>query len=367
MNKPKIIAFFLPQFHEIPENNEWHWKWFTEWTNVKKAKPLFKWHLQPKIPYEYYNLLDKNVRRKIWEMAKEYWIYGFCYYHYRFEGKMLLEKPLELFLEDWYPDINFCFSWANHTWQRTWWKWKNKKTEILLKQTYWNEEEREKHFMYLLKFFKNDRYIKIDNKPVFLIYNLWDIDNHDDMIDYWNNLAKKYWFDGISFMETFNSYNSEKKSEKSDWIVQFEPLFSLKGKNLSFIDYIRTWFKLMINKYILSHFNKWFSLTFQYDKIWKKSLRRNYPIWNKKIRFWGFSKWDNTPRKKKNWYILVWASPEKFWKYMKELMEKWKQCNSEFIFVNAWNERAEGCYLEPDEQDKFGYLEEIKKIVQEND
>ena len=161
----KIIALYLPQFHEIPENNEWWGKGFTEWTNVKTAKPSFKGQYQPRIPLNnnYYNLTD--VRAQEWQakLAKEYGIYGFCYYHYWFEGKMLLEKPAEIMLKNLSVDMPFCFCWANHTWLRA---WADKSNRTLIKQTYGTEEDWINHFNYLLPFFKDERYIKEDGKPI---------------------------------------------------------------------------------------------------------------------------------------------------------------------------------------------------------
>ena len=165
----KIIAFYLPQFHNIPENDEWWGNGFTEWTNVKKAKPIFEGHQQPKVPLNnnYYNLLDDNV--KVWQadLAKKYGVYGFCYYHYWFNGKMLLEKPMEQMLENKEVDIPFCISWANEPWTKA---WVGDEKKMLIAQEYGQEEEWKEHFMYLLPFFKDERYIKKDGKPFFIFY-----------------------------------------------------------------------------------------------------------------------------------------------------------------------------------------------------
>ena len=164
----KKFAFFLPQFHEIPENDEWWGKGFTEWTNVKDAKPLYKGHQQPKHPMNnnYYNLLHKNVVEWQTELMNKSGLDGFIYYHYYFTGKKLLEKPAENLLK--WKDIpqRFFFCWANHTWNRS---WEGKKT-ILLEQTYGTKDDWEKHFQYLLPLFKDDRYEKRDNKPLLMIF-----------------------------------------------------------------------------------------------------------------------------------------------------------------------------------------------------
>ena len=166
----KIIAFYLPQYHAIPENDQWWGKGFTEWTNVKKAKPLFEGHDQPRIPlnHNYYNLLDDNT--KIWQanLAKKYGVYGFCYYHYWFKGgKKLLEKPAEQMLSNKSIDLPFCFCWANENWTRN---WDGGNREIMVEQDYGNKDDWECHFQYLLQFFKDKRYITVDGKPLFIIY-----------------------------------------------------------------------------------------------------------------------------------------------------------------------------------------------------
>ena len=165
----KIIAFYLPQFHNIPENDEWWGDGFTEWTNVKKAKPLYEGHMQPRVPLggNYYNLLDDNV--KIWQadLAKKYGVYGFCYYHYWFNGKMLLEKPMEQMLANKEVDIPFCICWANEPWTKA---WVGDERKLLIAQEYGQEEEWKQHFMYLLPFFKDERYITKNGKPLFVFY-----------------------------------------------------------------------------------------------------------------------------------------------------------------------------------------------------
>ena len=164
----RIIAFYLPQFHNIPENDEWWGDGFTEWVNVKKAEPIYEGHEQPRVPLDgnYYNLLDDDV--KIWqaELAKKYGIYGFCYYHYWFNGKLLLEKPMEQMLENKKVDLPFCVCWANEPWTRAWVGEK----KVLIGQEYGTEKEWKEHFDYMLPFFRDDRYIKEDNRPLYVIY-----------------------------------------------------------------------------------------------------------------------------------------------------------------------------------------------------
>ena len=165
----KIIAFYLPQFHRVPENDKWWGEGFTEWTNTSRAKPLFVGHRQPRIPQNenYYDLLNPEVQEWQANLARKFGIFGFCYYHYWFNGKRLLEKPLETVLSTGKPDFPFCLSWANEPWTKT---WEGNDKEVLMAQTYGDEADWLEHINYLLKCFKDDRYIKVDGCPQFLIY-----------------------------------------------------------------------------------------------------------------------------------------------------------------------------------------------------
>ena len=227
----KIISFYLPQFHEIEENNKWWGKGFTEWINVKKGKKLFKNHFQPFMPLNnnYYNLLDKETVEWQTELAEKYRVYGFCYYHYWFEGKKILEKPAENLLK--WRDINqkFCFCWANHSWKKTW----NGLNEILIEQTYGNKDKWKEHFNYLLQFFKDERYIKIDNKPVFMIFQPENIERLDEIIDFFNVECIKNNFNGIYIIESKNGLkNLEFISSKSSAKVLREPSCSLSKRSV---------------------------------------------------------------------------------------------------------------------------------------
>lgn len=352
----KIIAWHLPQFHTIPENDKWWGKGFTEWTNTKKAKPLFKGHQQPKEPLNdnYYNLLDKETMKWQAKISEENGIYGFCYYHYWFNGKMLLEKPVENLLE--WKEINqkFCFSWANEPWSRTW-SGQNKK--VLMPQEYGSEKEWEEHFNYLLKFFKDERYIRVEEKPLFLIYRTENIPNCTEMIGYWKELALKNDLKGLHIVETLNNFQSETKCENSDALVYMEPMLTVReiSKNKSILWKIK-------NK-IVSKIQNVKKL--DYDYLWKIILDRNYiELKNKKQYLGSFISWDNTARKGKKGLVVTGSTPEKFEFYMKEQIENTEKIDSEFIFINAWNEWAEGTYLEPDKENGDTYLNKIKKLTQ---
>jgi len=355
MKKPKILAFYLPQFHEIPENNKWWGKGFTEWTNVKKAKPLFRRHNQPRVPLNnnYYNLLDEKTR--IWQakLAKKYGIYGFCYYHYWFKGKKLLEKPAELMLKSKKPSFPFCFSWANESWSRTWY---DNNQEILMKQNYGTKEDWKKHFKYLLKFFKDKRYIKVNNKPLFLIYKPSQINELDSMIEYWNHLAKREGFNGIHIVETLTSSQKKPMFKYSEGIIFYEPGYTMFNHNL-----LRR-IKIKIKSNVNGTFeNKYLLNRIDYDKIYGEIIKRNLSNFRKKVYIGSFVDYDDVSRKKYQGYIFNNVTPKKFEKYLSQLLKKSQGIGSEFIFLTAWNEWAEGAYLEPDGKNRYNFLKAIKK------
>lgn len=229
----KIIAFYLPQFHDIPENDEWWGKGFTEWVNVKKAKPMYKGHEQPRVPLNnnYYNLLDDEV--KVWqaELAKQYGIYGFCYYHYWFNGKLLLEKPMSQMLSNKKIDIPFCICWANEPWTRAWVGEK----KVLITQKYGKIDDWVKHFNYLLPFFKDNRYIKNDNKPFFVIYRPEIIGCLKEMVECWDRLAKKNGFKGIDFAYQNIDFDVQKHKDDSmfSYNIEFQPHYAFYDMNIN--------------------------------------------------------------------------------------------------------------------------------------
>lgn len=337
---PKTLAFYLPQFHRTPENDKWWGEGFTEWTAVKGAEPLFEEHYQPRVPMNnyYYNLLEHDTMAWQAELMKEYFVDGMCIYHYWFEnGRRILEKPAENLLK--WSDISmpFCFDWANVSWIRTWKKMKAdtlvwssiyetqdiSKDGVLMQQCYGREKEWEEHFKYLLNFFNDKRYIKLNGKPVFLIDAPKEIYCLSEMVNYFNVRAKESGFQGIYFIG----------ARECDF----------DGLNASFT--IQPTHK-----------------TRSYDQMWEDALT----ISNEKERktyLCGGVDFDNSPRMGKDAFIMEGASPQKFYEYYKKMFRKSQLLNNEFVFVNAWNEWGEGMYLEPDEKYGFAYLDALRRAV----
>lgn len=376
----KIIAFHLPQFHTIPENDLWWGKGFTEWVNVRKAKPLFKGHYQPRVPLNknYYNLLDDNVLKWQVELAKKYGIYGFCFYHYWFNGKLLLEEPIERFRDN--PEINhpYCLCWANESWTNAWVA--DKAPKVLMPQKYGEKKEWEEHFNYLLPYFKDPNYIKEDGKPLFVIYRPEIIDCLNDMLDYWQELAVKSGLIGIVFAyQQLPFYLKEDKDDsRFKYNIEYQPAYSLhdlKVKNSNIIQL--TMYKLRTNiREFLYKFENTFKIDLRnrinkkelkrvdYDKAWNAILNRR-PT-NEKSIPGAFVDWDNTPRRKERGLVIEGANPKKFQHYLtKQIINARDNYKKDMIFLFAWNEWAEGGYLEPDEKFKFGYLEAIYNALKE--
>lgn len=363
----KIITFYLPQYHTFPENDAWWGKGFTEWTNVKKAKPSYRGQNQPRIPLDsnYYNLLDIETLRWQAKMAKKYGIYGFCYYHYWFDGHMLMEKPMEMMLQDKSVDLPFCICWANENWTRAWAK---KSREVLISQTYGDKNEWVEHFNYLLPFMKDKRYIKVKGKPLFVIYRPEIVGCLEEMLNCWQQLAKENGLPGISFMYQQTDYDHQKEETGKlfDYAIEYQPALvrnKFQRKNPFLL--CRKALNEFVNQFHLPQ-NKWSTFWYSYDDAWEKILKLQPK--DEKMIPGAFVDWDNTPRYGKKASVYLGVTPEKFKKYLSMQIKHAKaDYKKDIIFMFAWNEWGEGGYLEPDE--KYGYrmLESVKEALEEND
>ncbi len=359
----KPIAIYLPQFHSIKENNEWWGDGFTEWTNVKKATPLFKGHYQPHIPENnnYYDLgiFNEMVNQAV--LAKEYGIYGFCYYHYWFNGKLLLEKPLHDMLEFGKPDMPFCLSWANENWTRA---WDGQEKQVLMKQEYSIEDDRE-HIKYLIPFFKDKRYIKIDNKPVFLMYRSELHPNVKQGTDIWREEAKKAGFDDLYLirMENFKR-NVDPALHGFDAGMEFAPDIPFRGKKIAKNNIIKYLFNKLLHQINLKKSASYENSIYSYPKLVNNMINKT-DVDYKYFRCVCPS-WDNSSRRKKNATIYIESTPELFEKWTREMVTKTKyklEPKEQFLFINAWNEWGEGCHLEPDLKNGRSYLKSLKKAL----
>lgn len=372
----KIIPVYLPQFHNIPENDEWWGEGFTEWVNVRGAKPLYEGHNQPRVPLEenYYDLSDVETLRWQCRLAREYGIYGFCIYHYWVNGKLLLEKPMEMLLANPDIDINYCISWANHDWTDGW-KASNRAPKILLAHDFDNEQDWADHFNYLLPFFKDPRYITENNKPYMIIYIPNIIGKLNKMLTLWESMAREAGFDGLTFIyqSAMSSFDSSWDRSKFTYGVETNPgyvntFFSDKGGlRHRLMKYSHLLKKMLGIKRSLMPSKEVKQVgRIDYDTVWQNILKLR-PTQSNMIPS-AFTDWDNTPRHKERGWVYDGASPEKFESYLSQLIENAKRYYpTDMIFVFAWNEWAEGGYLEPDEKHGYGYLEAIKKCLNRKD
>lgn len=355
--KRKIIAFYLPQFHEIPENNDAWGKGFTEWVNVKKAKPLFWGHNQPRIPLNdnYYCLDDDWVLESQIRLAEEYGIYGFCFYHYWFKGKMVLEKPAERMLKNPNANIPYCFAWANEAWTKTWHGAGGEK-EVLLRQTYGTYTDWEEHYEYLRQFFLDENYIKFDNRPVLLIYKVNNMRHRSEMFKCFNDLAIKDGFEGMFLIQMLSNEDPKSKLRWINGYVDFEPahirnVLRQREKNKKICSILKKFGKF-------NFFNRWLCDIVDYRKVCETLLNTEHF----QNHFRGlFVDYDDSPRRGKTALIFKNVSPAVFGFFLEENIKKAIEEGNEYIFINAWNEWGEGAYLEPDKKNGYAYLEEIKR------
>jgi hypothetical protein len=369
----KLIAIYFPQLHAIPENDAWWGKGFTDWDNVKTAIPQYAQHYQPRVPLNknYYDQSKIETLRWQVDLAKNYGVYGFCHYHYWFDGKQLLETPTNLMLENRDIDFPFCLSWANETWSK---RWDGRDYEILIKQTHPpSKESWKKHYDYLIKAWTDPRAIKVDGKPIFVIYRPQNIQKIDEMLLYWRELAQQDGLPGLYFIYQ-QQYEAPSNCLNSfDAVFQFQPQESVNSAGFDKTSIRHSLLFNLVRKLperyqdilrgVRAKFVK--EMTFyDYEAVWEKSVEIRPDA--KLTTFPGvYVDWDNSSRYKKRATIFRGASPDKFYKWLSILIKGMPKRNlpENFIFLNAWNEWSESAYLEPDERYGYQYLEAVKSAL----
>lgn len=360
----KIYSFYLPQFHPIPENDFWWGKGFTEWRNVTLSTPLFKGHRQPQIPADlgFYDLRCQEIRYEQAKLAREYGVDGFIYYHYWFEGKRLLEKPLNDVVSDKNYDFPFAVCWANETWSRA---WDGLDHEVLIAQTY-SLEDHERHAEYLISLFKDERYIKVNNRPLFLIYRIAKVEFLDEFL----SILKKKSLEAGIMPPYVSAVRSSFKKELStfdfsivDAVVDFQPNAEDFPKSKGIQNKIIN----ILKNYLPDSFYQRLKLNVKARKVISYAdyvnMKISHPlkISNSRVFPCCFPSWDNSPRRKTP-TIIQNDDPELFKKW---IVSAKKQVSSypdeeQIIFINAWNEWAEGCHLEPDLVMGYKFLEAVR-------
>ena len=357
----RLIAFYLPQFHPIPENDEWWGKGFTEWTNVTKARPLFRGHYQPHLPADlgYYDLRVPETRIAQAEMAREHGIEGFCYWYYWFAGKRLLERPFCEVLESGKPDFPFCLSWANQTWTGI---WHGASDRILIEQTYPGVKDYESHFYAVLDAFSDRRYITIESKPVFLVFLPHELPDPKRFTDCWRELAIKSGLKGLYFIGMAGpswvpaDYGFDASVPNNPGII----LSNLHRSSRSYLDRIC---RKLINKDLRQLYRELFSKPTVY--LYKDAIKHALPPLEKDFDQYPcvIPNGDNTPRSGVRGVVLHDSTPELFRIHLKEAIAQVydRTHDKRVVFVKSWNEWAEGNYLEPDRRFGKAYLEVVKE------
>ncbi|WP_348717356.1 glycoside hydrolase family 99-like domain-containing protein [uncultured Alistipes sp.] len=373
----KVIPVYLPQFHTIPENDEWWGKGFTEWVNVRNARPLFEGHNQPRVPLNdnYYDLNDVETLKWQCKLAREHGIYGFCMYHYWFNGHLLLEKPMEMLLAHPEIDIKYCISWANHDWTDGW-KASNRAPKILISHNFDDEQDWVNHFNYMLPFFKDPRYISENNKPLMVIYIPNLIRKLKKMLALWTRMAKEAGFDGLTYVyqSAASSFDNSWDHSLFDYGVEMNPGYvglAFREKNRSFFPKLMKYSReikrlLHIRRSLLPQKAVTEVGKADYDETWRRILSLRPASDGPKMIPCAFTDWDNTPRHKERGYAYQGVTTGKFKKYFGELLANTKSFyDTDMVFVFAWNEWAEGGYLEPDKKYGYGFLEAIRDTLKE--
>ena len=362
--KARVIAMYLPQYHPIPENDDVWGKGFTEWNNVAKARPLFRGHHQPNIPADlgFYDLRLPETRELQAQLAREAGVEGFMYWHYWFgNGKRLLERPFDEVLESGKPNFPFCLGWANHDWKTSTWTTMGnlQKNHMICEQTYPGDEDYIAHFNYCLKAFKDHRYIKVDGKPFFLVYNADALPDSHHFFNLWNKLAKENGFPGIHFVGMNQANDPEYKKvfgQGYDAVSHggvWDPMQKIKGyyrmviekKIRDKIDWLAP-----VDKYKYKDFIKY---TFNDTDKWENVYPNIIPGW------------DRSPRSGKKAQIVYGSTPELWKKHCKEALElvKNKEPEHRIIILRSWNEWGEGNYVEPDTRWGHAYLDALHDIL----
>ena len=336
----RVIAFYLTQFHPIAENDEWWGKGFTEWTNVTKAQPLFDGHYQPHLPSDlgFYDLRLRESRREQIRMAKEYGIDGFCYHYYWFSGKRLLEKPLEDMLDDPDSDMPFCLCWANENWTR---RWDAAEHEVLIAQKHETDDD-EKFIRSVIPFLSDRRYIRVDGKPILIVYRPQNLPNPPRSVATWRRVCRAEGVGEISVGAALTHGNTDYEQFGFDFGVEFPP-HNLNCVNRSkHVPFVRPFSGYAV----------------EFRDVAESYLAHSYPRRN--VFRSVFPSWDNTARTGSRAVVVLGASPENYRRWLSRSIRKTKEdCpgKERIVFINAWNEWAEGCHLEPDREWGRGFLE----------
>ncbi|SFC30371.1 Glycosyltransferase WbsX [Xylanibacter ruminicola] len=356
----RFIALYLPQYHPTPENDEWWGKGFTEWVNVAKARPLFHGHKQPHIPADlgFYDLRLAEVREQQAELAKEAGIEAFCYWHYWFgNGRRLLERPFNEVVSSGKPDFPFCLGWANHSWYKKLWDPKSKgKDKLLIEQTYPGIEDYVLHFNTLLPAFKDHRYLKVNGKLFFLIYDPLHFEDIKTFISTWRRLAKENGLNDFYFI----AQDFDSRAKKQILSLGVDAIYNSDTFNIH--HKLNKFSKVM---YLLQRKVLRRPTAFNYKDAIKYMVIDDCK--NREVIPCISPNWDHSPRSSHNAVILKNSTPDLFKRIAKRAIEvvKGKPEDEQIVMIKSWNEWGEGNYMEPDLEFGHGYINALKEAIEE--
>lgn len=340
-NNPKLIAFYLTQFHPTPENDLWWGKGFTEWTNVTKATPQFEGHHQPHLPtdFGFYDLRVRETRHDQIKVAKEYGIDGFCYHYYWFSGQRILNKPLDDMLVDTESDMPFCLSWANENWTR---RWDAAEHEVLIAQQYLPDDDIN-FIKSIVPFFQDERYIRVNGKPFLIVYRPQHLPDARKTLGIWREHCRSIGLGDIHVCAALTHGNENYEKFGFDSGVEFPP-HNLAPSN--------------INEHISFH-TSFKGNVFQYATIAQFYLNKTYDLENSNVFKTVFPSWDNTARTKERALVVLNGVPDNYEFWLSSTIDLAARSKNKdpLVFINAWNEWAEGCHLEPDRSFGYGFLQ----------
>ena len=364
----RAIAFYLPQFHPIPENDVWWGKGFTDWTNVARAKPAFKGHYQPHLPADlgFYDLRLPEARQAQADLAREYGIHGFCYYHYWFKGRRLLERPFNEVLNSGKPDFPFCLCWANESWTRL---WDGQEQEILMAQNY-NEEDDLNHIRWLAGAFRDPRYIRVHGRPLFLVYRLSRLPDPERTVEIWRNEARRLGVGDIFIcnVESFAADHGLAPQYNLDGAVEFAPdhkEIPLRQEANKLTHRLSRRPRIQRVATVLGLAQPWLCThgVYSYAELMNNMLAKPNPPY---LRFpCVMPAWDNAARRQLGATIFHGSTPDLYQQWLAAAAQKAKSVNKDepIVFINAWNEWAEGNHLEPCQKWGHAYLQATRNAL----
>lgn len=378
--KARVLALYLPQYHPIPENDEWWGPGFTEWTNVAKAKPLFRGHYQPRIPADlgFYDLRLPEVREQQAQLAREAGIEGFCYYHYWFgNGRQLLERPFDEVLKSGSPDFPFCLCWANHDWtNKTWKKGSSLRRDSMIMKMEYSMDDHIAHFHHLLPAFRDHRYITVDGKPLFGIWSPHTFPDVEKFIALWQQLAHENGLPGIHFV----GYTENAKGRTADGKISLwdtkqagniyksvlnkgfnavMPSGMYRAQSMCHSTLSMLWYYITKNTFLPTSNRTDYAKLMRNYYVEEDAWENVYPTL--------MPQWDRTPRAGSKTNLLTGSTPEKFQRSVEEAVALIQDKDPEhrILFLKAWNEWGEGNYVEPDLKFGHGYLQAIRNAIEE--